>query len=418
MSQPASTVIETSQATSERAPLPDGWRWAKLGDICEVVTGSTPPKAESRFYGGTIAWIKPDDLDRAMYVDSSSEYLSEEGTKRARILPAGSVLVSCIGNIGKTAIAAKPLATNQQINSLIPSEDVDSDYLFFACRYIGSTMRDAASVSLVAIINKSSFSSLKIPLPPLPEQKRIAAILKEQMAAVERARVAAEAQLKAAKDLPAAYLREVFNNGSVQQWETKLLGEVGEIVSGLTLGRKFNAAANIKVPYLRVANVKDGHLDLTDVYEIEATASEVEKLRLKFGDLLLTEGGDRDKLGRGTFWEEQLPLCLHQNHIFRVRFDLSRYSPHFVSAQVGSPYGKAYFLAHAKQTTGIATINQQVLSKFPLLSPSLSEQTRVASILSEKTEGNDQIVSSLRTQLDTIEKIPAALLRQAFTGKL
>jgi type I restriction enzyme S subunit len=210
MSQTASTVVETSQTAFDSAPLPNGWRWVKLGDVCEVVTGSTPPKAESRFYGGTIAWIKPDDLDRAMYVDSSSEYLSDEGAKRARILPVGAVLVSCIGNVGKTAIAAKPLATNQQINSLIPSKAVDSEYLFFACRFIGSTMRAAASVSLVPIINKSSFSALKIPIPALPEQKRIAAVLKEQMAAVERARAAAEAQLETINKIPAALLRQAF----------------------------------------------------------------------------------------------------------------------------------------------------------------------------------------------------------------
>src|SRR5436190_10911525 len=160
-------------------------------------------------------------------------------------------------------------------------------------------------------------------------------------------------------------------------WRRILLGDVAEIVSGVTLGRKLGAGNTRRVPYLRVANVKDGFLELSDVYEIEATEAEILKLRLRRGDLLLTEGGDADKLGSGTFWQEQLPVCIHQNHIFRVRFDLDHFSPDFIAAQIGSPYGKAYFFRHAKQTTGIATINQRVLAGFPLLVPPITEQRRI-----------------------------------------
>jgi restriction endonuclease S subunit len=152
-------------------------------------------------------------------------------------------------------------------------------------------------------------------------------------------------------------------------WQRVPLGKVGEIVSGVTLGRRLGGSRARRVPYLRVANVRDAHLDLSDVYEIEASEEEIEKLRLRVGDLLLTEGGDADKLGRGTLWRGELPLCIHQNHIFRVRFDPEQFAPEFIAAQVASPYGKAYFLAHAKQTTGIATINQRMLAAFPLIAP-------------------------------------------------
>jgi type I restriction enzyme S subunit len=126
-------------------------------------------------------------------------------------------------------------------------------------------------------------------------------------------------------------------------WRSVPLGKVGEIVSGITLGRKLRSERTRRVPYLRVANVKDGHLDLSDVYEIDATEEEINALCLRVGDLLLTEGGDADKLGRGTLWRGELPLCIHQNHIFRVRFDQERFSPEFIAGQIASPYGKAYF---------------------------------------------------------------------------
>jgi type I restriction enzyme S subunit len=201
-------------------------------------------------------------------------------------------------------------------------------------------------------------------------------------------------------------------------WRRIRLGDVGEIVSGITLGRRVNGVRTRTVPYLRVANVKDGYLDLSDVYGIDATEVEIQKLRLQHGDLLLTEGGDADKLGRGTFWEEQLPECIHQNHIFRVRFDPDRFCPKFLSAQLASPYGKSYFLAHAKQTTGIATINQKVLAAFPLMVPPLAEQQRIASVLEDRLASVERMRLALMDQLAAINKLPAGYLRQAFNGEL
>jgi type I restriction enzyme S subunit len=139
---------------------------------------------------------------------------------------------------------------------------------------------------------------------------------------------------------------------------------------------------------------------------------------LRYGDILLTEGGDADKLGRGTFWEEQVPGCIHQNHIFRVRFDLNRFCPQFVSFQMGSTYGKNYFLTNAKQTTGIATINRAVLSGFPILVPPIDEQISITLKLNKEKTQAAALQQSLQSQLDAIDQLPAALLRQAFNGEL
>jgi type I restriction enzyme S subunit len=221
----------------------------------------------------------------------------------------------------------------------------DQEFLFFFVLMQLFNLQSRALGSTLPGLGREDLESLAVQLPPISEQQRIAAILNEQMAAVERARAAAEARLEAARALSAAYLRAVFNGPEAQGWLRRRLGDAGDIVSGVTLGRKLRNGDTRTVPYLRVANVKDGHLDLSDVYRIEATEAEIRKLQLRFGDLLLTEGGDADKLGRGTFWKGEIEECIHQNHIFRVRFGLGEYSPEFVSAQIGSAYGKAYFLA-------------------------------------------------------------------------
>jgi type I restriction enzyme S subunit len=246
-------------------------------------------------------------------------------------------------------------------------------------------------------------------------------VLREQMAAVENARAAAQAQLAAVKALPAAFLRQVFPQPGQplpDGWRVLPLGDTGDVVSGVTIGRAVSGEGIREVPYLRVANVKDGDLDLSDMTTTPATPGEIEALKLRQGDLLLTEGGDADKLGRGTLWEEQLPECIHQNHIFRVRLNRDLVEPTYAAALIGSSYGKGYFLRHAKQTTGIATINQRVLKAFPTLLPPLPEQRRIAAMLRDQMVAVEKARAAAEEELNTINALPAALLRRAFKGEV
>lgn len=223
----------------------------------------------------------------------------------------------------------------------------------------------ARTTSGLHTLSVGKVESLLVPKPDLDIQQQVVGALSSQQMLVERARTAAEAQVEAASLLRSATLRSEISAGRQRGWPVVSLESVSEIVSGVTLGRDPPAASTRTVPYLTVANVKDGYLELDDVRSINVTEPELEKWRLKPGDLLLTEGGDPDKLGRGTVWRGEIVDCIHQNHIFRVRFRSSELLPEFAAAQVSSPYGKAYFLAHAKQTTGIVTINQHVLRTFP-----------------------------------------------------
>lgn len=192
------------------------------------------------------------------------------------------------------------------------------------------------------------------------------------------------------------------------------LADAAEIASGITLGRKTKEQELIEVPYLRVANVQDGHLLLDELKTIVATQSEIQKWVLLDGDLLLTEGGDLDKLGRGACWRNQVPLCIHQNHIFRVRLPKDSYCPDYVSFQIGSPYGKAYFLAHAKKTTGIASINQRVLGAFPLVKPPITEQRCIATRLKAQLAEVETARQAVEAQREAIQSLKSKLLETVF----
>ena len=193
-------------------------------------------------------------------------------------------------------------------------------------------------------------------------------------------------------------------------WPRLSLSNVAEVISGVAKGRKLAPEEAVELPYMRVANVKDGHLDLAEVKTIEIKRSEVDKLLIRPGDLLMTEGGDPDKLGRAALWNGEIDACVHQNHIFKVRSDRARLSPSYLRSLVGSAYGKAYFLSVAKKTTGIASINKTQLSAFPVLLPPLP--------LQQTFELRVQTAESiLRQQVDALDKARStfgALLARSF----
>ncbi len=139
-------------------------------------------------------------------------------------------------------------------------------------------------------------------------------------------------------------------------------------------------------PYLRVANVHDGFLKLDTIKEIAVEGNEAARYELKSGDVLLTEGGDNDKLGRGTVWNGEINGCLHQNHIFAVRANPDHLLPRYLAALIGSRYGRAYFDGSAKQTTNLASINASQVRGFPLVIPDTTEQARIVSVLTALAE--------------------------------
>ena len=180
-----------------------------------------------------------------------------------------------------------------------------------------------------------------------------------------------------------------------------LLQELCDLCSGITKGRKISSTETLEVPYMAVANVQDGKLSLDNVKTINATPEEIKRYRLLPGDLLLTEGGDPDKLGRGAIWNGEIDVCIHQNHIFRARKASNHIDMRYLSRLVSSPYGKRYFLRQSKQTTGIASINMAQLKRFPVPLPPLEEQRRIAAILDQskdislKSRLSNELASSL-----------------------
>lgn len=195
-------------------------------------------------------------------------------------------------------------------------------------------------------------------------------------------------------------------------WRVETLDRVATVQTGVAKGRQFANEEMVDVPYLRVANVQDGHLDLTEMKTISIRSSEVERYRLQNDDIVLTEGGDFDKLGRGFIWRGELELCVHQNHIFAVRPDREALLPQFLAYLVQSSYGKAYFLSVAHKTTNLACINSTKLKAFPVLVPPLVEQQRISLALDSVAKA----VDVERRSVQQAEVLRRALIRHLFSG--
>jgi type I restriction enzyme, S subunit len=199
---------------------------------------------------------------------------------------------------------------------------------------------------------------------------------------------------------------------SGSQWACATLGEVAEIQTGIAKNTEARFRRPVSLPYLRVANVQDGYLDLSEITNITLNEEDVPRYSLRRGDVLLTEGGDFDKLGRGTVWRGTIAPCLHQNHIFAVRARDDLLLPEFLSAYCGSDIGKRYFLSCSKQTTNLASINSSQLREMPIRLPPLAEQRRIVVLLDAWNRAIEISTSLLAARRTLFDQVISRLARQ------
>ena len=284
--------------------------------------------------------------------------------------------------------------------------DVLPDYLYYCLLHYN--FNNIISGSAQPQITRQGLAKVEIELHPIIEQGKIINSLRKSKAIIN----ARQNQLQKLDDLVKARFVELFGDMFLNSkaWEERPLDLLAEVVSGITKGRKTKEPQLTEVPYMAVSNVKDGYIDWTTVKTIQATQQEIEQYRLLPDDVLMTEGGDPDKLGRGAILKEPLENCIHQNHIFRVRLNESLILPTFFAEYLKHQKAKRYFLGCAKQTTGIASINMRQLKALPVLLPPLELQVQFASFVKQV----DKSKVAVQKSLDEAQLLFDSLMQQYF----
>ncbi|MEA2581087.1 MAG: type restriction enzyme subunit [Actinomycetota bacterium] len=394
--------------------LPAAWVVSTLGEVATWSSGGTPKATNPTFYGGDIPWAVIGDLTDAA-VPGTATCITDNGlaASSAKVVEPGTILVAMYGSIGKLGIAGIRMATNQAIACAVPGPAVSRQYLFWYLRSIRADLQHAGKGATQKNIGQGILKSWPIPLPPLAEQQRMVAAIEEQLSridAAEESLLGAEARIRQLRESCMAIQYET-------DWQWTTLGEIAEVVGGVTKDAKREQLPGlVEVPYLRVANVQRGFLDLSEVATIRVPPERAKALMLEPGDVLLNEGGDRDKLGRGWVWNGEIPDCIHQNHVFRARVTVG-FAPKFLSWHANT-YGRVWFQDRGSQTTNLASISRTNLRGLPVPAPPLEVQVAIAEEIDRRLSVVSAVEKEAREARRRGRSLRQAVLRDAFAGRL
>ena len=371
----------------------------KLIDICDIQYGYA---FDSKCFTDDSCYpplVRIRDVKRGY----SETYYSGDYPKEY-VLASGDLLVGMDGEFNIARWKCDGALLNQRVCKLIAKKGTNEEYLRFAMTKALKEIERRTAFVTIKHLSAKELNKLQLSVPDLSKQNRVAEILSRLEKVIDFRRQ----ELQKLDNLIKARFVEMFENKT--EYDQFRLEEIADIVSGITKGRKTKCGELREVPYMAVSNVKDGYIDWTTVKTILATEDEIIQYKLLPDDVLMTEGGDPDKLGRGAIISLPPKDCIHQNHIFRVRLDETRILPRYFSAYLQSPQAKTYFLRAAKQTTGIASINMRQLRGLPTIVPSIEQQLKYVSF----SEQVDKSKVEVQKALDETQKLFDSLMQQYF----
>ncbi|MBL7680102.1 restriction endonuclease subunit S [Enterobacter hormaechei] len=360
------------------------WPMVSIESVAKVITGKTPPKADSNCFGGNIPFITPSELTDSDYLLKPDTTLTEKGLATTKLIPKNSILVCCIGSLGKMAMADLPVATNQQINSVIFDEDkIYYRFGFYALKLLKNELKNIAPSTTVAIVNKSRFSELKIPRPPLEEQRRIADIL-DKAADIRQKR---EQAVKLADDFLRATFLEMFGDpvANPKRWDVASLLEYGSFKNGMNF-TKGESGSVLKC--LGVGNFKSlaTITCMDNIDEIELNTLPSDDYLLKDGDIVFVRSnGNKTLVGRCLTIYPNKEKVTFSGFCIRYRIEKSAITAEYLNFLFRTPSMKQQMLSGG-QGANIQNISQGTLSALRIPVPPLEKQQTFSKIVSFHSE--------------------------------
>lgn len=381
--------------------LPDSWCISKIGSVSAISTGTTPPTKDLANYGGDTPFVKPGDLDAREAIVFTTSQLSEQGATQARIVRKGAVLISCIGNLGKVGVAGRPLATNQQINTVEFDESVVTDrFGLHFCKTLKPWLEQESSATTISIINKSKFSEAPIVIAPLPEQKRIADKLDSLLTRIDACRNRLDRLPAIIKQFRQSVLAAATSGMLTEEWHVNqskpdatetTLGKLIRVSSGKFLPTK-NMAENGAIPVYG-GNGVNGHHSKANVSE----------------ETLV--------IGRVGFYCGCVHMTPEQawvtDNALIVRHDQNVVSRRYLFFAL-----QAMDLRENDSSTAQPVISGQKIYSLPILVPCLDEQTEIVRRVESLFAFAERLEARVKTARARVDTLTPATLAKAFRGEL
>ncbi len=412
--------------------LHEGWRWVRLGEVCETKMGGTPSTKDAQYWEPPeIVLVTPEDLEKCELnrVFSSRRLISRTGLKKssAKLFQHKTVLLSTTATIGKVGVAEKPLSANQQISGIICGDNVNPEFLAYYLLRLGETgLKQLGGTATATHINQTNLRSLPIPLPPFEEQRRIVARIEELMARVREARRLRQQAKEDAERLMQAALAETFPRPGTEPppgWRWVRLGEVAQVFSG-TWGTDPTSADLDDRVLARVIRVSDVKETLTIDYDTVPLRSvsrrEAKRLALRSGDVIVVKSsGSKAKVisGRAALFSKREELFSPSNFVFAVRGKTENVHPAFLWHWLNAAPARQY-IEQIVSTFTYPNLKKADYVKLPIPLPPLEEQRRIVAHL-EAVQEKVNVLKEIQATTDAeLQRLEQAILDRAFRGEL
>lgn len=389
---------------------PSSWMLRKLGEVAQVVTGSTPSRKIMEYYADEgIPWAKIEDLGKGVFT-KTSEYISELGAKRVKQVPVGTVLVSCIGTIGKVGIAGTSMATNQQINALIFDKTVVMPkYAYYYMLASAGQLEQMATSSTIPSVSKKSLLEYPISVPTLYEQQYIVHLLSESEYILS--------QKKQSLQLLEGYVHRLFSymfSTNTAKSDRKVLKEfIGDMpMNGIYKSEGYYGSGK---PIIRIQNIQDEIIkDIQGLRKVKLEETEINKYLLDSGDILVNRVNSIQNLGKCALIKDPVDGMVFESNMVRIKVDSKKIQPEFLFVWLTTEHVKLYIKSVAKASVNQASINQQDIMNIPVINASLEQQAEFIRLFEEY----HVIKEILKSSTEKVQTFFDTALECAIDGRL
>lgn len=398
-----------------------GWGRGRLKWDADLIPGGTPSTDEESYWlsgdnPSGIPFVAISDMSRRATVLTTEKALSATGlrTKNMPIGEPGTLLLAMYASVGEVAFLNIQATWNQAILGITPNpERVESRFLAYILRDKRAELMGEVRTNTQMNLNARQVGDLWFQRPPLQEQRQIADYLDRETAQIDTLIEAQQQLVEMLRERRASAVQTCLDElrGGLTRLKYQATVQTGVTLSGA------GDDNSPEWPYLRVANVQAGFVDTTQIKHLRLTESEARASLLQRGDVLMTEGGDIDKLGRGSYWSGEIDPCLHQNHVFSVRPGAGL-DPHFLVYLLDGPAARTYFRATARKTTNLASTNKWTLGNLPLRLPTIEVQQEAVAYLDEQTAKIDTLIAEAERFIELSRERRSALITAAVTGQI